>query len=270
MSRKRLVLGLILISLVLVMLPPKLIHPMKNAFFLVTQPILMLLGLGSQGLTRSTNKVSSSSRAAGVPKSTDIRLLRFENEELVKENNRLRRLIDFDDTWDSRRGQIIVSEVIGRSPAGWRDTLLINKGSHHDIKKDMPVMTIKGLLGKIVEVSPFTSKVYLITHPRFRVGALIQRNRHTGVVYGTSDGSVRMKYISLDADVRPGDLVETAAFSEIFPKGILIGEIATVRRPPGQLYKIASIRLAADIFRLEEVICIDVNRKIDRVNSAGD
>jgi len=100
----------------------------------------------------------------------------------------------------------------------------------------MPVMTPAGLLGKIVEVSPSTAKVKLITHPQFRVGALIQKTRHTGVVYGTVSGECRMKYLATDADIRPGDVVLTAGLSETFTKGLLIGEITDVWKEPGKVF----------------------------------
>jgi len=86
---------------------------------------------------------------------------------------------------------------------------------------------------------------------------MVQRSRYTGVDYGSSDGECRMKYLAMDADVQKGDLVETAPFSEAFPKGIYIGEITEVWKAPGQLYKIASIKLAQETDRLEEVLCVE-------------
>jgi len=179
--------------------------------------------------------------------------------ELRSENDRLRKLLSLRSRQESVFKKVTASEVIGRSVGGWRDTLIINKGKRDGIKRDMPVVASEGLLGKIVEVTYSTSKVKLLTHPRIRVGALIQRSRQMGVIYGTADGECRMKYIAMDADVRSGDKVLTAPFSRLFPKGILIGEIHQVWKEPGQLYMIASIKLAQDIHRVEEVLIVEAS-----------
>ena len=186
----------------------------------------------------------------------NIDRLAFERDELEIENERLRALLGLKTRLSKGLRRVITSEVVGRSPSGWKDTVLINKGSKEGIKVGMPVLTYSGLVGRIGEVLPGTSKVRLLTHPRFRVGALIQRTRHTGIVYGTVGGECRMKYISMHADIQVGDLIETAGFSEDFPKGLLIGSVNRVWKEPGQIYRVASIKLAADIDRLEEVLCV--------------
>ena len=182
--------------------------------------------------------------------------LSFEHRELELENARLQSLLEFKKRLSTSVKKAIPCQVIGRSPAGWRESIIVDRGSEDGVKLDMPVTTYAGLLGRVTETTHHTAKVKLITHPRFRVGALIQRTRHTGVVHGTAEGECRMKYISMDADVQVGDVVETAGFSENFPKGLLIGTIDAVWKEPGQLYRVASIKLAADLDRLEEVLCV--------------
>lgn len=180
----------------------------------------------------------------------------IELEELRIENIRLRSLFGFQSESVSGIKKGVVANVVGRSVADWHSVIMIDKGSLHGIEKDMPVITAQGLIGKTAEVEKKYCKVKLLTHPGIKVGVLIQRTRHTGVAYGRLDDEIRMKYISLDADVMKGDIVETAGYSSAFPKGIPIGVVDEIWKETGQVYKVASIKPFADINRLEEVICV--------------
>jgi len=247
--------GCLLVLLLLI--PARLLSPIKSLYFFTTRPIMSFVSGGSKGtvsIFKAGNLVDENKALRS--KLDNFERLSYERDELEIENERLRQLLGFKIRLSGRLRKAIASQVVGRSPAGWRDTILIDKGSSEGIRDGMPVVTYAGLLGKVGEVLPGTSKVRLITHPRFRVGALVQRTRHTGVVFGTVDGECRMKYISMYADIQTGDLVETAGFSEDFPKGLLIGSIDRVWKEPGQIYRVASIKLAADVDRLEEVLCV--------------
>ena len=108
----------------------------------------------------------------------------------------------------------------------------------------------------MVEVGRQSGKILLITDPNSKVGVMIQRNRHGGILIGRPDGRCKMVYITLDSDVAPGDKVITAGFGTIFPKDILVGEVISVDKEPGRLYKTAIVKTAEDLSRLEEVLCI--------------
>lgn len=178
--------------------------------------------------------------------------------ELAAENQRLTQLVEFRRRAVPSLQSAIACRVIGRSPTAWRDSIVLSKGSKEGIWNEAPIVTPAGLVGRVVEVLPSVAKARLITSPDFRIGGLLQRTRLTGVVYGTPDGECRMKYIPLDADVKPGDIVETAGLTAGVPKGILIGRVTEVWKEAGQIYKVAAIDLFADIERLEEVLCVPV------------
>ena len=115
---------------------------------------------------------------------------------------------------------------------------------------------MRGLVGRVLEVGRYSSRILLITDPNSKVGTVIQRNRQGGILVGRPDGRCKMIYIALDSDVTKGDKVITAGFGSVFPKGILIGEVLSVGKEPGRLYKYAIVRPAQDMTKLEEVLCI--------------
>lgn len=185
-----------------------------------------------------------------------INLLNRKIEELKivsSDNDRLKELLGFRKTIPFTT---IPAQVIGRDPSNWSNSLIIDKGATGGVRQDKAVLSTKGLVGRVLEVGRYSSKILLITDPNSKVGVMIQRNRQGGMVTGLPDGRCRMIYITLDSDVMPGDKVITAGFGTIFPKDILVGEVLRVDKEPGRLYKSAVLKTAEDLSKLEEVLCI--------------
>lgn len=185
-----------------------------------------------------------------------INLLNRKIEELksiASDNDRLKELLDFRKTIPY---STTPAQVIGRDPSNWSNSVIIDKGVNSGVRQNKAVLSTRGLVGRVIEVGRQSGKILLITDPNSKVGVMIQRNRHGGILIGMPDGRCKMVYITLDSDVAPGDKVVTAGFGAIFPKDILVGEVISVNKEPGRLYKTAVVKTAEDLSRLEEVLCI--------------
>lgn len=172
-------------------------------------------------------------------------------QEATLENQRLRALLELKGRVP---GRAIAAQVVGKDATNWFKTILIDKGSESGIRRNMVVITPDGLVGRVLEATPISSKVQLITDPVSAVGALVQRSRVTGVVAGHLGLTTRLKYLPLLADVAVGDEVITSGMGGVFPKGIPIGKVALVKRPSGALFLEAEVTPTADFSRLEEVL----------------
>jgi len=176
-----------------------------------------------------------------------------EAQAVNDENARLKNLLNFQKTISYVS---IAAEVIGRDPSNWSNSIIIDKGTSNGIKQNMAVMSMRGLVGRIVEAGRNSSKVLLITDPNLKVGVMILRNRQGGVMVGRPGGRCKVVYISLDSDAKAPDKIMTAGFGSVFPKGILIGSIEKVGKEEGRLYKYAIVKPSQDLSKLEEVLCI--------------
>lgn len=176
-------------------------------------------------------------------------------DELTSENNRLRKLLDFKKKQASNRA--ISAQVIGRDPSNWTNIIFVDKGKDDGIKKYMAVTTDKGLVGRVIEVGSSSAKVMFITDPDSRIGVLVQRTRHDGLLYGTLSRKCQMVYIPLEADIWPGDLIVSSGLGISVPKGLLVGTIEDVFIDKSGLYQSAIIKPAVDLSRVEEVLCIE-------------
>jgi len=122
----------------------------------------------------------------------------------------------------------IAAQTIGRDNAHAYEAFTVNRGSRDGVVVDSAVVATTAIvIGRVVQVSPYTSKVQLITDPKSAVGAKVARSGAHGVVHGAGGPDLELGYVTSLADVRAGDLVVTSGDDGIYPPGL---EIARVRR----------------------------------------
>jgi rod shape-determining protein MreC len=221
-------------------------------------------------LTAVANSVSDLTQTT-----RDIRELRRRNEELRSladslmienvrlkeveaENETLRRLLDFTQANPSHsyKAAEIKGRVIGRDPSNFLSYLIIDAGSQQGIERGMPVVTERGLVGRIADVGSNWAKVMLIIDPSSSVNALIQSSRATGVIEGQVGGNLVMKYIPQEDTVNVNDIVLTSGLGGNFPKALIIGQVTTVYQHDIEMFQEAHIRPTVDFNELETVLVI--------------
>jgi rod shape-determining protein MreC len=179
-------------------------------------------------------------------------------KELESENETLRQLLQFtqaNPTYSYRASEV-VGHVIGQDPSNFLRYIIIDVGTGDGVTKGMPVITDRGLVGRIVEVSSRSSKVLLITDTSSSVNALIQSSRATGIVEGKADGGLVMKYIPQPVTVNVGDIILTSGLGAAFPKRLVIGQVTAIHKQDIELFQQAEIKPTVDFDRLEIVLVL--------------
>lgn len=176
-------------------------------------------------------------------------------EELKSENDRLRQALGFRD--QGRYGaRLLPARVIGRGAANWNALIEIDRGSGSGVRVNLPVVVRAGLVGKVIEVSRFSSKVLLLTDPQFSAAAADQRSRDYGVAEGYAPFKLRLKYVNAGGDVAAGDPIVTSSISTLFPAGIPVGTVSRTAKKETDLFYEVEITPAADLSKLEEVFVV--------------
>lgn len=182
-----------------------------------------------------------------------LRLERTRYLDLLATNRRLQRLLKFKETINY---PVLAVQVIGRDPSGWFKSVIIDKGSDSGLKVNMPVVNAHGVVGRLVSVSPNYAKVLLIIDQNSAVDCIIQRSRERGIVKGGASKLCRLDYVIKTGDVVPGDMVITSGLGGVFPKGIPVGQVLTVKSMPGELFKDIIVKPFVDFSKLEELLLI--------------
>lgn len=182
---------------------------------------------------------------------TNARILQLEQQviELQQQNQQLKQLLNYAKTSQHKN---IIAPVIGRSRDRWWNQITLGKGSQDGIQKGYTVIGIGGLVGRVIQTTPHTSKVLLISDLTSRVGAIVTRNRQQGYIRGQDASTVVMKFFNQVTDLKPGDLIATSQLSRLYPSGIPIGIVKSQQQKQDDTSTI-EIELTAPIELLEWV-----------------
>lgn len=182
----------------------------------------------------------------------DARILELEQRvsELQQQNLQLKQLLDYAET---QTVKTIAAPVIGRNRDRWWQRVTLGKGSEDGIEAGYIVMGIGGLVGRVVHVTPHTSKVLLISDPTSRVGTVLSGSRRLGYIEGKDSSTVVMHFFDQVTNLQPGGEVVTSALSKLYPPGLPVGKITTQKQDKTSFTKI-EIELNAPIEILEWVI----------------
>jgi len=172
--------------------------------------------------------------------------------EITKENERLRKLLEF----ATPLGQhTVAARVIAADASSWFSTVMIDRGSKDGLKEGMAVITDQGVAGRIVTCASNSSRVLLIVDASSRVSTLSERTRSRGVSRGDGE-NLSFDYVPLTDDVKEGDIIVTSGLGDAFPKGLVVGRVIAVARRGFDMFQTIRIEPAVDLSRIEEVLVV--------------
>lgn len=170
-----------------------------------------------------------------------------------EENERLAKLVNYSQQLPHKTK---AAKVISRSPTSWQSLVTIDAGLSEGVAENMPVVTSNGLVGKVIRAARTSSVVQLINDRRSGVSAELPRLGAVGVVEGTVERLLRLRFIDKDVLVKAGDEIITSGAGGVYPRGLKIGTVTRVVNRRYQLEKTVFIRPAVNLNQIEEVLVI--------------
>ncbi|KOS07721.1 rod shape-determining protein MreC [Flavobacterium akiainvivens] len=255
----------------------------KNSIFLL---FLLLLGISliftiqSHSYHRS-RAVSSANAVSGYvyEQVNNIKAyfnLREQNQALAFENARLQSLLyNTQDTANRPEIKIdpafadykvIQGKVIKNAFSRQKNYLTLNIGYNDGVRKDMGVLSSRGVVGYIEQTSANYATVISVLNKDFRLGAKIKKNNHFGTLTwnGKNTGYAQLTDVPRLAEVTVGDTIVTGAESTIFPENIPIGTIYKVNRNTVTNYFELDIKLFNDMTSLDYIYIVE-NKHRDEI-----
>lgn len=108
------------------------------------------------------------------------------------------------------------------------DTCIVDAGKIHGIAKDDVVVYKNMLVGRVVEVYPYYSKVAFISDKRCKVSAQCQAGV-IGVFCGKNNGQVELNYIPHFKEVAIGEMILSTGNGLVYPQGFALGEVVSIQ-----------------------------------------
>lgn len=175
------------------------------------------------------------------------RLIEYEN--IKRENILLKELLGLK---DSQKKIVTFARVIRRGLSRWSSAVVIDKGEKDGVRKDMAVITSRGLVGKVIAVNRDFSEILLLDDSNFRVAVRFMGSRAEGIASGTGYGVI-VRYVSKEAEVINNDWVITSGLDGIFPEGLLVGYVTDIKEQG--FFNEVSLRTSQNLRGLE-FVCV--------------
>ena len=202
--------------------------------------------------------------AALTEKLKDYELLQRSHADIRRENRELKELLGFADEISYKN---IPAQVTGFDPDNLYSGIIINRGTTHGVRKNMPVIAFQGsnagLVGKIVQVGRASSMVIPVYDYQCYVAARVQTTKHRGLVngQGSPDLPLIMRYVQKRAkdEISIGDKILASGENNLFPKDSPIGIVTGIKVHDYETYLELTVEPIIDFARLDYVFVLDLS-----------
>ena len=244
----------VLISLVLIFVDVrfKYLDPVRSAISSALTPIHWLSDLPislREGVSTTFVSRESMQEEISLLKS---RLLVLERKaqklaSTTAELNRLRELLNASRVVDDG---VVVTEMVGVSPDPDNQYILINKGAGDGVYEGQAVLDSQGLMGQVVEVSEYTSRVLLISDSRHAVPVQVNRNGVRAIAYGVGSlGYLELGNVPNTSDIEVGDLLVSSGLGGRFPQGYPVARVTQIEQFDGRSFANVTVVPEAELNR---------------------
>lgn len=161
--------------------------------------------------------------------------------EILSLKERLR-IDSFDGTLHDRLKAIgldgISARITAHDPYARSQTIWVSAGSAQGVEVDQPVMSLQGLVGRVIKVFGQSSQVLLLADPHFAVDVIEVSSRVRAVVVGSGKQVEVERYPLLShveffnrgIELKGGELLITSGLGGIYPQGIPVGRIISDKK----------------------------------------
>ena len=205
--------------------------------FIVSGPE-KIIGIGFNKITDHLNHYSNYKNME--EKLDKLEALDLSNQIITLENIKYKKLVD---DYFIKNNEIFAKVLIDKNSPFLRSVVL-NKGSKNNIKLGMAVLDGEYLIGKVVEVNFFTSRVLLVSDINSKIPVSISPNDVQAIMSGDGKQNATLQYTQ-GTDLKNNNedmMVTTSGAGGLFKSGILIGkinftEISTTNNLKVNIYK---------------------------------
>lgn len=235
------------------------LQPVRFSLSVLTAPVQYIANIPSQIAAWSGDTVRSrdSLEEENARLQSEVLVLKRRVQKLastVAENTRLKELMNASDVLDD---QVLIAEIIGVDPDPYRHEAIVNKGSQDGVYEGQAVLDAEGLMGQVVEVGAFTSRVLLITDATHGVPVHVNRNGVRAIAVGSGKlDMLRLIHVPATADIVKGDLLVSSGLGGRFPKGYPVGVVSRVEHDPGLPFAIVEAQPMANLDRSRHVLLV--------------
>jgi rod shape-determining protein MreC len=151
-----------------------------------------------------------------------------QGKSLEAENAQLRRLLGARERV-ARAG--VLAQVLYESRDRFSRKLVLDKGASDGVRAGQPVIDDRGVIGQVTRVFPLTSELTLLIDKDQSIPVQLARNGLRGVAFGGGEpGTLDLRFMPANADVKQDDVAITSGIDGIYPAGLPVATVAKIER----------------------------------------
>jgi rod shape-determining protein MreC len=173
---------------------------------------------------------------------------------LYFENDRLRALLKSSKQFGD---SVLMAEILSVDSDPSVQRIILNKGSREGVFVDQVVLDANGVLGQVVEVSPWSCVVLLMTDVDHAIPVYILRNNVRAIAVGLGiEQQLELMNLPNTADVRSGDMLISSGLGQRFPAGYPVGTVISVEKNQALAFAKVLVKPVSELSRLREVLLL--------------
>lgn len=235
------------------------LQPVRSQLGVVVEPVYWLGRLPVTLWERATQELSSRSDLAAENERLKAERLMMQRRlqklaTLTEQNVRLRELLNSSALVDDA---VLATELIGIDPNPFTQRILIDKGAKDGVLLGQPVLDARGLMGQVIEVMPYSSRVLLLTDITHSIPVQVNRNGLRAIASGTGNlERLELRHVADTADIKEGDLLVSSGLGQRFPSGYPVATVTEVIHDSGQPFAIVRAMPTANLSRSRYMLLV--------------
>lgn len=176
-------------------------------------------------------------------------------EALTEENTQLRQLLNARDRLEHA---VKAVELIGINPDPFLHEVILNRGVEDGLAVGQPVIDAGGIMGQVLSLAHYTSRVMLITDARTAIPVEVNRSGFRSIALGKGLlNELELSHVPSTADIEEGDLLVTSGLGGRFPRGYPVAVVEEIVRDPGRPFLLVKAKPSARLDRSRQLLVID-------------
>ena len=174
---------------------------------------------------------------------------------LEKENHQLRALLA--SSLQVSDEKVLVAQVLAVDVDPFMQQIVIDRGSRNHVYVGQPVLDASGVMGQVVQVGYYTSRVMLLSDMRSAIPIEVARNGIRGVVNGSGVyGGLYLAHIPITTDIKEGDKLVSSGLGLHYPIGYPVGIVTKITHNNAEPFMDIEVKPSALLDRSRLVLLV--------------
>ena len=201
---------------------------------------------------------------------TRLRLANLQLQRFAALEDENRRLRDMRESSAGVTERVLVATILNVDLDPFRHRVLVDKGAAHGVFKGQAVLDAEGIFGQVSQVQARTSEVILISDPEHAIPVQSNSSGLRTIAVGTGDSArMSLPFVTVESDLKPGDLLISSGIGGVFPRGYPVAEVNRVERTPAETFALVEARPTAQLDRDREVLLVWFESPQDQQEQTG-